>query len=114
MEEWQAGAYSSSQPPSLPDFPLILTSPDSGSHYRLSAEIPAEAQQIAVSAQSADGASLRQVTLLANGQPIAMLTGPPYRALWPMVSGMHVFTAIGVDMQGNELTSNKVTIEVVE
>jgi 1A family penicillin-binding protein len=114
LEEWQTEAPSSSQPSSLPASPLILTSPDPGSHYRLSTEIPAEAQQIAVSAQPANGASLRQVTLLDNGQPIAMLTSPPYRALWPMVSGMHVFTAIGVDTQGNELTSNKVTIEVVD
>ena len=94
--------------------PLILTSPDQGSRYRLSSEIPAEAQQVVVAARPADGVSLRQVTLLADGRPLATLTRPPYQALWPMAVGVHIFTAVGVDGEGNEIEGNRVTVEVVE
>jgi hypothetical protein len=31
-----------------------------------------------------------------------------------MAAGTHVFTAVGVDAEGNELRGNSVTIEVVE
>jgi membrane carboxypeptidase/penicillin-binding protein PbpC len=91
---------------------LIMTSPDQGSRYRLSPEIPPSAQQIVVAARPADGVSLRQVTLLVDGQPWATLTGPPYRALWPMAVGTHTFTAVGVDGEGNEVEGNRVIIEV--
>jgi len=94
--------------------PLILTSPDQGSRYRLSPEIPASAQQILVAARPADGIALRQVTLLVDGRLLATLTSPPYQALWPMAVGTHVFTVVGVDAQGNELQGNRVAIEVVE
>ena len=57
---------------------------------------------------------MRQVTLLVDGRPLATLTHPPYQALWPMAAGVHVFTAVGVDMEGNEVEGNRVTIEVVE
>jgi hypothetical protein len=94
--------------------PLILTSPDQGSRYRLSPEIPPTAQQVVVAARPADGVSLRQVTLLADGQPLATLTQPPYQALWPMTVGTHVFTVMGIDAAGNEVQGSRVTVEVVE
>ena len=97
-----------------PTFQLILTSPDQGSRYRLSAEIPREVQQIAVAARPPDGVVLREVTLLADGRPLSTLTGSPYQALWPMTIGTHVFTAVGVDVEGNDLTANDVVIEVIE
>ncbi|MEE8390123.1 MAG: PBP1A family penicillin-binding protein [Anaerolineae bacterium] len=103
----------SASPASNP-WPLILTSPDQGSRYRLSPEIPPSAQQIVVAARPADGVSLRQVTLVADGQPLVTLTKPPYQALWPMEIGTHVFTAVGVDAEGNKVEGNRVTIEVVE
>ena len=92
--------------------PLIMTSPDQGSQYRLSPQIPSSAQQVLVAARPTDGAALRQVTLLVDGQPLATLTHPPYQALWPMVAGMHTFTAAGVDMEGHEVAGNRVIIEV--
>jgi len=67
-----------------------------------------------VAARPADGVSLRQVTLLADGRPLATLTSPPYQALWPMTVGTHVFTAVGMDAEGNEIEGNRVTIGVVE
>ncbi|MFQ6100735.1 MAG: penicillin-binding protein [Anaerolineae bacterium] len=101
---------------SLPPTPhsLILTSPDQGGRYRLSPEIPPSAQQIVVAARPADGVSLQQVTLLVDGLPLATLTRPPYKTLWPMALGAHTFTAVGVDGEGNEVEGNRVTIEVSE
>jgi len=93
---------------------LLMTSPDQGSRYRLSSEIPLEMQQVAVKARPADGVAVRHVTLLIDGQPLAMLSHPPYSALWPMTPGRHVFAVAGVDGQGNELKGNSVSIEVVQ
>ncbi len=107
--------YSSLPTPySLPPtpYPLLLTSPDQGSNYRLSPEIPSAAQQILVAARPAEGISLRQVTLLVDGVPLATLAAPPYQALWPMAVGTHTFTARGVDVEGNDVEGNQVTIYV--
>jgi len=95
-------------------YSVILTSPDQGGRYRLSPEIPRAAQQILVVARPADSVALRQVTLLVDGRLLATLTRPPYQALWPMTVGTHVFTAVGVDVEGNEVEGNSVTIEVTE
>jgi len=95
-------------------YSLILTSPDQGSRYRLSPEIPQSVQQILVAARPVDGVVLRQVTLLADGRTLATLTHPPYQALWSMAVGTHVFTAVGVDAGGDKVEGNRVTIEVVE
>ncbi len=61
-----------------------------------------------------DGMLLDQVTLLADGRPLATLTHPPYQILWPMTIGTHVFTAVGIDVDGNEIKGNNVVIEVTE
>jgi 1A family penicillin-binding protein len=93
---------------------LLLTSPDQGSRYRLSPEIPPSAQQILVAARPVDGIALREMTLMVDEQPLATLTHPPYQALWPMTVGTHVFTAVGVDANGDEIEGNYVIIEVVD
>lgn len=95
-------------------YSLILTSPDQGSRYRLSSELSASAQQIVVAARPTDGVSLRQVTLLVDGRPLATLNISPYRALWSMEVGTHTFAAMGVDAAGNVVEGHSVTIEVVE
>jgi len=94
--------------------PLIMTRPDQGGIYRLSPELPPSAQQLLVAVRPADGVSLREVTLLVDGQPLKTLTGPPYQALWPMVVGTHSFSAVGVDVEGSKVRGDRVVIEVVE
>jgi len=93
---------------------LIMTSPDQGSRYRLAVEIPRSAQKIPVAARPLKGVSLRQVTLLVDGQPLVTLSAPPYQALWPMEVGSHTFASVGVDGDGNVVEGNSVTVEVVE
>jgi 1A family penicillin-binding protein len=99
---------------SLISTPLVLTSPDQGSRYRLAPEIPRAMQQVVVAVRPGDGVTLRQVTLLVDGRPLATLDAPPYQSLWPMAAGIHIITAVGVDVQGNQLRGNSVTIEVAE
>lgn len=95
-------------------YSLLLTSPDQGSRYRLSPEIPPSAQQILVAARPVDGVALREVTLLVDDQPLATLARPPYQTLWPMAVGTHTFTAVGVNAEGDEIVGNYVIIEVVD
>jgi hypothetical protein len=71
-------------------------------------------QQIPIAVRPTDGVVLRQVTLLADGRPLATLARPPYTVLWPMTVGTHVFTAVGVDTRGNEVKANRVVIGVVQ
>ena len=102
------------QSPAPNPWPLILTSPDHGSRFRLSPEIPSSAQQVLVAARPADGVALRQVTLLVDGQPLATLTHPPYQALWPMAVGVHTFGVRGIDVEDGEIEGNRVRIEIGE
>ena len=110
----RAGETLSPAPPPFHSPALLLTSPDQGGRYLLSSEIPQMVQQITVAARPTDGTTLRQVTLLVDGRPLARLARPPYQALWPMTVGTHVFTAEGVDAAGNELKGNSITMEVVK
>jgi membrane carboxypeptidase/penicillin-binding protein PbpC len=89
---------------------LIFTSPDQGSVFRLSPDIPVDKQKIRVSVRPTDGVSPRQVRLLLNGRPLG--SGP--ELLWQMVPGEYTFEAVGVDSTGNEVRANRVTIKVVE
>ena len=93
---------------------LILTSPDQGGRYRFSPEVPASSQQLFVAVRSAESVVLRQVTLFADGDPLATPTAPPYQARWQMAPGTHTFWAVGEDAWGNRVESERVVIEVVE
>ena len=95
-------------------YPLTMISPDQGGRYRLSPQIPRHQQRLSVAAQAAQGVQARQVTLLVDDHPLATLHQPPYRSLWTMEPGQHRFSVVGVDVWGNPITGNSVTIEVVE
>lgn len=92
---------------------LLLASPSPNSTFSLSPQLPAELQQIEVSARLNASVSLREVTLLIDGQPIVRLTSAPYRTFWRLASGKHTAQAIGVDAEGSLVESN-VTMFVVE
>lgn len=90
--------------------PLLFTSPDQGTVFRLVPNIPADKQQIRVNVRPADGVNLAQVTLLVNGRPLA--DGPD--TLWQMSPGTFTFEAVGLDRAGNKLASDQVTVTVVK
>jgi len=91
-------------------YSLTFTSPDRGSVFRLTPNIPADKQKIRVAVQAGDGVELAQVRLLVNGQPL--VNGP--QTLWQMTPGQHTFEAEAVDTSGNALTAAPLTISVVE
>ncbi|MGD8516399.1 MAG: penicillin-binding protein 1C [Anaerolineae bacterium] len=93
---------------------FILRQPDAGAVYRLDPELPRDAQRIEIWAQAGPDLSLHQVTLQVDGQPIARLGVPPYKALWPLEPGKHTFSALGVAAGGQQVESDAVWIEVQE
>ena len=94
--------------------PLTMNSPDAGAVYRLDRSLPRDAQQIEISVRAGAGVSLAQVTLLVDGQPLAGLSAPPYRVMWPLEVGTHQFSAQGVTAGGQILLSDSTRIEVRE
>jgi penicillin-binding protein 1C len=91
---------------------LAVNSPDAGAVYRLDPGVTRAAQRIVVSARSDAGAPLAQVALLVDGEELARFQAPPYRALWPLETGTHLFVAEGVDRNGKRIVSNSVQVEV--
>jgi len=107
-----AVARSPSGPTSSSTPALALSSPDRGAVYRLDPSLPREAQRIAVAAWA--GESLAQVTLLVDGRPLARFSAPPYKALWPLQAGQHVFVAEGIRATGEWVRSDEARVEVRE
>ncbi len=92
--------------------PLIMTGPDQGGRYWLSPEVPASSQQIFVAVRPVDGVALQEVTLYVDGRALATLSSPPYQARWQMTPGAHTFWAVGKDVGGRVLESDRVVIVV--
>lgn len=109
-EPGPAAGQGSRQLSALSPQPLIFTSPDQGSVFRLTPNIPADKQKVRISIRPADGVELRNVTLLVNGRRLA--EGP--EAMWQMQPGTYTFGAVGTDQAGRELHANEVTIKVIE
>ncbi len=64
-----------------------LISPANGATYRISAGVPAERQQIAI--QAIGGGTNSPLSIVIDGEPVAELSGPPYRAFWRLAPGEH-------------------------
>jgi membrane peptidoglycan carboxypeptidase len=93
---------------------LTLRRPDAGAVYRLDPRLPRDAQKIEIWIQPGQNVSLRHVTLLVDGQSLTQLSAPPYRAWWLLEPGKHLFSAVGVNVQGQQMESNSVWIKVRE
>jgi len=92
---------------------LVIVSPDPGTVYRLSPTVPAAYQSIRVVARPAEKMTVMEVTLYADGEPLAVLDAPPFEAIWQLVPGEHIFLARGVDSEGRSLRSAPVSIHVL-
>ncbi len=89
---------------------VVLHSPPDGSVYRLSPDLPAQAQQIPIEAEtSLSGATLR---LWADDRLLAQCPAPTCRAWWTLVPGEHHFWAEVIPPQGAPFTSATARIEV--
>ncbi len=92
--------------------PLVLTSPDPWTVYRVSPRLPISQQRIAVEARP--GGGLTEITLLVDDLPLATLARPPYRALWTLTPGEHTFQAAGRDSAGDVVESKVVVVTVLK
>lgn len=91
---------------------LEVISPAQNSIYELSPQIPADQQQVQVTARLNQGLKLRHVTLLVDGMPVGAFTTVPYRALWKLAVGQHTAQAIGITTDGAQVTSDVVAFMV--
>jgi membrane peptidoglycan carboxypeptidase len=86
-----------------------LLSPTPGAVFAISPGVPRERQQIELQARA--GADVARLTLLVDGQPLAVFDGPPYRAFWQLAPGKHRARVETTDPQGN--VSSSATVEFV-
>jgi 1A family penicillin-binding protein len=88
-----------------------MSSPDAGAVYRLDPSLPRDAQRIVVSAQPG-GAALTEVRLLVDGQPLARFGAPPYKVLWRLELGEHLFSVEGTSLDGERVLGDQVRVTV--
>jgi membrane carboxypeptidase/penicillin-binding protein PbpC len=93
---------------------LEIVSPAPNSIFQSSPQLPAELQQVEVTARLNQSLRLAQVTLLLDGQPIGKFTMLPYRALWQLRAGEHTAQAVGVTADGAKVTSELVHFTVMQ
>jgi hypothetical protein len=55
---------------------------------------------------------LSEVRLLVDGQQLAYLHSPPFKALWVLEPGQHSIVAQGFDAAGQRVLSEAIQIEV--
>jgi hypothetical protein len=74
--------------------PVRLLSPNAGSVFLLSVELPGEVQQLEVAALCEPGAGVRELRLWVDGELWHTWLGDPagvYRVMWPLQVGEHEF-----------------------
>jgi hypothetical protein len=111
-EDERPSANSASDPLSLvvrPSSGPALLTPAPGAIFAISPGVPRERQQIELNARA--GADIAKLTLLVDGQPLAMFDSPPYRAFWPLAPGAHRAQVETTDAQGQ--VSRSATVEFV-
>jgi 1A family penicillin-binding protein len=91
---------------------VALTSPDPGAVFTLASFMPREHQRIEVQAEVYTEEWPQRVTLYADGQVLATLSQPPYRALWTLEAGEHTFHALAVAHDGSLIRSEPTTVFV--
>ena len=86
--------------------PLALLSPDPNRIYRIDPGLPADAQEVPVTALFRVD-PMGEIVLLVDGAPYGHLAGPEFTAWWPLARGRHTFEAITRDTAGVEVSSGQ-------
>jgi penicillin-binding protein 1C len=89
---------------------LIVASPDAYTVYRIDPALPRDSQKLRVVVLGPPG--LHDVTLLVDGQPLAIVTAAPFGAYWPLAEGEHTVSARGTLADGTVLESTAVPFTV--
>lgn len=90
---------------------LRLISPDPHTTYRLTTAVPPETQKVLV--EAVGPASLNDITIWVDDQPIATFDTPPYRLWWTLTPGVHTMWAVAADGAGGVVESEGVVFEVL-
>jgi membrane peptidoglycan carboxypeptidase len=95
---------------------LALVSPEPNRIYRMDPALPGEAQEapISVRVDQALAATGAPVAVLLDGQPLGTVAGPDYTLWWELRPGTHTLQAVATASNGQRLTSDAVTIRVVD
>jgi hypothetical protein len=110
VQDLQDFAASSPATTGETDAAVRLLSPADGSAYRLAPDLPPEAQEIRVAAETAlPQARLR---LWADGSLLAECPGPECTAWWPLSPGQHQFWAEAIGPAHETQRSATVHIQV--
>ena len=98
-------------PAFAPGQALALILPAPNTTYRLVDTFDRAAQQLPVEAVAGPGVT--SVSLWADDARLALFSGPPYRAWWPLSVGEHEFHAEALTAGGSTVRSAGVTITVL-
>ncbi|MBC8333178.1 MAG: penicillin-binding protein 1C, partial [Anaerolineae bacterium] len=85
---------------------LRLLSPAPNATYRISTQMPANAQRLHIEAVGESG--LQEVTLWLDGEKLAARTAPPYEAWWALQPGEHQAWVEGLTADGETVRSEVV------
>jgi penicillin-binding protein 1C len=91
---------------------LRLISPTPNTTYRIASDFNQTAQQLSVEAAAGPGVS--QVKIYMDDKVMAEFSGPPYQAWWTLLPGVHRFQVEGIGAEGETVTSEVVTITVLD
>ncbi|NPA92368.1 MAG: hypothetical protein GXO56_01635, partial [Chloroflexi bacterium] len=92
------------------DATVFLRNPPDGSVYRLTSDVPADAQKIPIVAETAlTGTRLR---IWADGALLAECPAPNCTAWWPLSPGEHRFWADLVGEDKNTISSPRIQVFV--
>ena len=89
---------------------IALISPRPNAAYRLDPTFDASAQKLLIEAVA--DAGIIEVTIWADGAPLAAFHASPYRAWWQLSPGEHRFWATGVTINGGTVTSEVIVVTV--
>lgn len=91
---------------------LVLVSPSPNTTFRITSDLNQAAQQLSVEAAAGQGVS--QIQIYVDGNLLKSFSAPPYQAWWALSAGQHRFWVEGLSPDGTRLTSEVVTITVVQ
>jgi len=91
---------------------LILLSPPPNTTYRIDQNFDPSSQQLQI--EVAAGGGISEVTIWMDGNLLATLSSPPYQAWWSLIVGEHQVWAQGLDVNGEMVKSDIVTITVLD
>ena len=97
--------------PASDEAQIALVQPRPNTTYRLAPDFDQNAQQLPVEAVAAQG--VIQISLWVDDTLLASFSSTPYRAWWPLSLGEHRFHAEGLNAEGQRVSSESITIEVV-